>query len=329
MCSPSPPPAPDYTAAANATAEGNLDAARLAAKSNRVNQYTPYGSVEYYNPTSNNFNQAAYDAAMDQYYKSLSAPAQQTTAPTSGIKSMFNQGQTTTTSAPSQSIAMPNREDFMTGYDPDIWASRVTLSPEQQQLLDKQNQASLGLADTFAQGVGYVQDVLNNRFDQSNLPRQMVNADQTGQDAIMARLDPQIQQDRQMMASNLANQGITQGSEAWQNAMRQQGNQENDLRTQAALQGIGIGNQARQQAIQEQSFFRNEPINTLNAVRTGAQVQNPQFTNTPQQATTQGPDLLGAAGQQYNAALGAYNAKQAGSNNLMSGLFGLGSAFLM
>ena len=329
MCAPSPPPAPDYTAAANATAEGNLDAARLAAKSNRVNQYTPYGSVEYYNPTSNNFNQAAYDAAMDQYYKSLSAPAQQTTAPTSGIKSMFKQGQTTTTSAPSQSIAMPNREDFMTGYDPDIWASRVTLSPEQQQLLDKQNQASLGLADTFAQGVGYVQDVLNNRFDQSNLPRQMVNADQTGQDAIMARLDPQIQQDRQMMASNLANQGITQGSEAWQNAMRQQGNQENDLRTQAALQGIGIGNQARQQAIQEQSFFRNEPINTLNAVRTGAQVQNPQFTNTPQQATTQGPDLLGAAGQQYNAALGAYNAKQAGSNNLMSGLFGLGSAFLM
>ena len=43
----SPPPAPDYTAAANATAANNLKAAQAATAANRVNQYTPYGSLEY------------------------------------------------------------------------------------------------------------------------------------------------------------------------------------------------------------------------------------------------------------------------------------------
>jgi len=43
----SAPAAPDYTGAANATAANNLAAARAATAANRVNQYTPYGSLEY------------------------------------------------------------------------------------------------------------------------------------------------------------------------------------------------------------------------------------------------------------------------------------------
>ena len=45
--SPSPPPPPDYAGAANATAQGNLEAARAAASANRVNQVTPYGNLTY------------------------------------------------------------------------------------------------------------------------------------------------------------------------------------------------------------------------------------------------------------------------------------------
>jgi hypothetical protein len=45
--SPSPPPAPDYTGAAQATASGNLQAAQQAQQANMVNQYTPYGSLIY------------------------------------------------------------------------------------------------------------------------------------------------------------------------------------------------------------------------------------------------------------------------------------------
>jgi len=43
----SAPATPDYTGAANATAANNLAAAKAAAAANRVNQYTPYGSLNY------------------------------------------------------------------------------------------------------------------------------------------------------------------------------------------------------------------------------------------------------------------------------------------
>ena len=43
----SAPAAPDYTGAANATAAANLQAAQAATAANRVNQYTPYGNLEY------------------------------------------------------------------------------------------------------------------------------------------------------------------------------------------------------------------------------------------------------------------------------------------
>ena len=45
--SPATPATPDYTGAAQATAAGNLDAARAATAANRVNQVTPYGSLNY------------------------------------------------------------------------------------------------------------------------------------------------------------------------------------------------------------------------------------------------------------------------------------------
>ena len=44
---PRAPAAPDYRAAAEQTAQGNLEAARAATAANRVNQVTPYGSLTY------------------------------------------------------------------------------------------------------------------------------------------------------------------------------------------------------------------------------------------------------------------------------------------
>lgn len=47
MCNSSPPAAPDYTAAANATAAGDAAAQAAARQAARVNQYTPGGSLEW------------------------------------------------------------------------------------------------------------------------------------------------------------------------------------------------------------------------------------------------------------------------------------------
>ena len=72
--SPSPPPAPDYTGAANATAAGNLDAAKAAAAANRVNQVTPYGNLTY----SQDPSQAGSTGQGGWSATTTLAPAQQT-----------------------------------------------------------------------------------------------------------------------------------------------------------------------------------------------------------------------------------------------------------
>lgn len=53
--SPSPPPAPDYSGAATATATGNKEAAQQAQQANLVNQYTPYGSLNYTQDATSRF----------------------------------------------------------------------------------------------------------------------------------------------------------------------------------------------------------------------------------------------------------------------------------
>jgi hypothetical protein len=265
---PSAPAPPDYRAAAQETAAGNIDAARVATAANRVNQITPYGSLKY----------------------------------------------------------------DITGSDPygnPTYTATQSLSPAQQQLLDYQNQASIGLGKLAGQGLGYVENMLQTPFDTSKLPTTGFNPSQSYQDAYMQRLAPQLQQGREQVQQRLANQGIDIGSEAYNRAMMQQAQRENDLLLGATTQGFGVGQQARQSALQEQAYLRNEPLNTLSAVRTGAQVQGPQFVNSYNQATTQGPDILGASQMGYNAQMGDFNAKQAAQANLNQGLFSLGGSAMM
>lgn len=201
------------------------------------------------------------------------------------------------------------------GTGDDGWTATQTLSPQQQALLDQQNKTSLGLSNLADRGLGYVDKALSNNITMDSLPASMVNAGQTGQDALMARFQPQIDQSHKALEAQLANQGITQGSEAYDNAMRTQSQSENDLRMQAALNGINVGQNAQNQQMSLKTALQNQPVNMLNAVRTGSQVTNPTFTNVPQQATTSGPDMLGATGQQNQYNMGLYNAGTASANS--------------
>jgi len=264
----SAPPPPDYAGAAQATAQGNLDAARANIAANRVNQYTPYGSLEY--------NMAGEDK-----------------------------------------------------YGNPTWSATQSLAPDQQKLLDIQNQLSIGTGQLGQKGLGYVENMINQPFDTSKLVSTGFNPSQSYQDAYMQRLKPQIEQGREALATQLANSGIPVGSEAYKRAMMTQGQKENDLLAAATTAGFGVGQQARQQGFNELAYQRNEPINTLNAVRSGAQVQSPTFVNPAMQANTAGADLLGASQMGYNAQLGASNAQNAANNSMTSGLFSLGGAGLM
>ena len=65
----------------------------------------------------------------------------------------------------------------------------------------------------------------------------------------------------------------------------------------------------------------NQPLNTYNALATGAQVQNPSFNSVPT-VNQAGTDVAGITNSAYQNQLQAYQQQMAGINNL----FGLGGS---
>jgi hypothetical protein len=217
----------------------------------------------------------------------------------------------------------------ITGQDPygnPTWTATQTLSPDQQSLYNYDIATQKGLGELQQKGLGYVSGMLDKPFDTSSLASTGFNPGQTYQEAYMQRLAPQLAQSRESMQAQLANQGVVPGTQAYENAMRVQAQKENDILLGATTQGFGVGQQARQQGFQELAYQRNEPINTLNAVRAGSQVTGPNFVSSAQQATTAGADYMGAAGLTGQANQANANATNAQQNAMMQGLFSLGGA---
>jgi len=126
---------------------------------------------------------------------------------------------------------------------------------------------------------GYVpQQQLNQNINTRGLAQAPINAGMTAQNAIMSRLDPQIRRQRAGVENQLAQQGLVRGGEAYGAAITEQQQQENDLRTQAALQGINLDMAARQQGFGERqnmaSFANQAKQNQFGMGVTGAGLRN-------------------------------------------------------
>lgn len=237
--------------------------------------------------------------------------------------------------AAAQQATKANRVNTYTPYgsqtytqsatDPDSWTSNVALSSAGQSLLDQQNKTSQGLGNLQDAATQRVGATMGSAMPSAYDPTQATN---NASQLINARLAPQQALDRNALNAQLANQGITQGSEAYTNAQAQLGRTQNDASQQAQLQGINLGQQQQAQQYGQQVANRNMPINELNSLRTGAQVTNPTFSTAPQQATTGGADMMAAANgaNQYN--MGLYNSQVSSNNSLMGAVGGLGAAAL-
>lgn len=199
------------------------------------------------------------------------------------------------------------------------YTANVELSPDQQRLLEQQNRTSLGLGGLQEQGLDYVRNMISQPFDTSGLAQTGINAGEQMSESVMRRLQPTLQMEQQQFDAQMANQGIPLGSEAYANAKRMFDERQNDRLTSAIIQGTDTGMRARTQGFNELGYMRNEPINTLSAIRSGSQVTNPNFVTTPA-----GPDYLGAAQSGYNAQLAASNAQNAAKNSFTGGLMQLG-----
>lgn len=321
----SPPPAPDYTQAAKDTAAGNLEMAKYTTRANRINQYTPYGSLTY-TQKQPSFDQAGYDKAMAAY---KSGPSN--LADGSGYETLsWETGEPVKRFVPGQqAAAAPRREDFMAD-DGGGWEQRMELTPQAQATLDKNMALSDKYADVANIGFDKTRAIFENPdIDESTLPQRAINVGQTAQEALLARLNPTLMNDEEALRTRLANQGIGLGSNAYTREMALQGQRGTDLRLQAALQGINLDQANRAAALNEAYTKQSRPLDLVNALRTGAQIQNPQFQQFAQQANVAGPDLLGATNQQYGQQMAGYNADQAANASMMSGLMGIGGAALM
>lgn len=215
------------------------------------------------------------------------------------------------------------------------WTSRVELSPEMQAIFDSQmrQQEKLGgLAENAlgqvesAYNTPYSYDTLNPLYGQDDLNAARLRTE----DALYSRLNPQFDRDEEALRTRLINQGISQGSEAYNREMERFNQAKNDARMQAILAGGTEADRlfsqslaSRQQGISELDKLRAQPLNEYLAMSGQQQLQNPQF----QQYSYQGaatPDYQGLVNQNYQNQMAQYNAKQASSNNLTSSLFGLG-----
>jgi hypothetical protein len=153
-----------------------------------------------------------------------------------------------------------------------------------------------------------------------------INPGETYSDAIMRRLQPQVQMQQKQFDAQMANQGIPPGTEAYNNAKRAFDQQQNDLLTSAQVQGIGVGQTANQQAFNQQLQTYNNPLQQLGAFQSAT---TPGYVNPAQQAAVSGPDILGATATSNAAALAQQNANIARTTNMQNGLYGLGNAALI
>ena len=150
---------------------------------------------------------------------------------------------------------------------------------------------------------------LQGQLDTRNLAAMPVNAGMTAQEAILSRLDPSLQRQRAQLETQLANQGLARGGEAYDVAMQEQAQRENDLRTQAALQGLQLDMAARQQGLGEAQalggFANQAALQGFGAGQQATAAQNAAVAQNAQLALQSGQFANAAQAQQFAQRLAA------------------------
>ena len=334
------PDAPDFAAAAKAQGVANLESARATAKLNNPNIINPYGTQTVKYGGDPVFDAQGYDTALKQYQKDLSSyDVNKNNNNYNGVSSnpfMSNFPTRDNTPAP----VAPDRNSFykVTG-DPDIGTVTQTLSPAEQNIYNKNVQQRTNVGDVGIQGSAALKDIIGKKIDFSGAP--LLGAGRKTRDqvysALMGRVNEDTANQRSERNSQLIAAGIRPGNKAYNDAQNLISRQYNDARGvaeinagNAATQQFGMDSQARQQYISELLAQRQTPLNEINALMSGSQVNNPFAGNLGYQggSSVQAAPIYAGAQAQGQSDLNAYNAQQAGGNGFMSGLFGLGAAGL-
>lgn len=214
-----------------------------------------------------------------------------------------------------------------------IYTGTTSFTPTGQKLFDTNTATQQALGDLSLQGATKAGNILGQQFDVGGIP----GIDKTGFDresvynALVARAEGQNTRDVDAKRSALVAQGIPVGSEAYNREMDALGRNLNDARQQANL-ATGQQQQqtldARRQMIQEALLNRQTPLNEISALRSGSQVQQPNFQPYAGAGQVGAAPIFAGAQAQGTAAQQQYQNEVANQQAMMSGVFGLGSAAL-
>lgn len=247
----SAPAAPDYVGAAQEQGQASKDIVTQQTWANRPNVYTPFGNQTW----SNN-------------------------------------------------VAI----DPSTGQPVTQWTSNVGLTPELQRSADAQQRIQQGRSNAAEQLLGQATNATATPMDWGALPSAFTfnaptaangqiadsgkvqtslaggnNYRDTAQEAVWQRMQPALQQRRSATETQLANQGLTRGSEAWNNAMRDLNESENSARLQAIEAGRSEAAQQFQQDLSAGSFAnqaqQQDFAQNLQRLQTGNQAQSQTLAN--------------------------------------------------
>ena len=124
------------------------------------------------------------------------------------------------------------------------------------------------------------------------------------------------------MNQQLANQGLTPGSQGWDYNQTECGLNKANAYNNMYLQGQNT-------AMQALLAQYNEPLNASSALKSGSQVSQPGIGTLAPTAREQiaPPDYQGMVQSNY-ADLTQYNSQNPANAQIMSGLFGLGGSLL-
>ena len=167
------------------------------------------------------------------------------------------------------------------------YTATQTLSPEQQKLynLSTQTQTNLGQAGVTQS------DQLAKLL---STPLNLDAATGKQQADIWEQLyNPVWNTKEAQFKTDLTNRGITPGTEAYTNAIRDFGMERDNAYNSALLS-------SRSQGVNEALQQRNQPFNEMSAVQNGAQVTQPNFINTTQ-SQVQPVDYTGLVNNQYQS----------------------------
>ena len=298
------PAAPDPYAVANAQGTANIDAARVTTALNRANQVTPYGSMTWAQGGSG-YDKTGYDNALKAWQDAggtgrkpeqssygynpdawtstvtldprIQSLLDSSLATSQGLQGAIDSSLGNTTSTLARQLQAPNPANI-NGIRQGGEGRYSDLSPS---IAGAEGLAATGRQDMGTQ-LARLRRLYGQNFNYNSAPNMpgvarinspMPSANQAVRNSVedalyarsTARLNPRFQQSGDQLASSLAAQGITQGSEAYNREMQNFNNAKNDAYSSAMNDAIAAGGTELQRQFGMDMTARQQQANELNS----------------------------------------------------------------